>query len=98
MKFSAKKIAITLCIIFVCLVLLSSGFVVAKHGHDCIGKDCNVCCLIDAAQKILGGLLLLAVVSSIFAATVNFGIKYSLFVLKQYSQSSLILLKVKLSD
>ena len=98
MKISVKKIAITLCVIFVCLVLLSSGLIVVKHGHACIGKNCNVCCLIDVARKILAGLTLLAVASSIFAAAVKSGIRRSLFVFKQRFQSSLISLKVKLSD
>ena len=98
MKLSTKKVAITLCIIFICLFLLSTGLIVVNHGHDCIGKNCNVCCFIETARKILSGLTLLAVATSFFAAAVNSGIKHFLFVLKKYFQSSLISLKVKLSD
>ena len=98
MKSSTRKSAVVFCILFVCLVLLSSGLIFAKHGHECIENNCNMCCLIDAAQKILGGLTLLAAASSILAATVNFGVRRFLFVLKQSFQSSLISLKVKLSD
>ena len=98
MKSTTRKAAIVFSVVFICLVLFSSCLIVAEHGHDCIGEDCNICSVIDAAQKILSGLSMLAIASILFVVLFKFGFNYILISFKKYLFTSLILLKVKLSD
>lgn len=97
MNRTVKRVALIVCVVFVCLVLLASCFVFVKHGHECVGNNCNVCSVIDAVKKILDGLTVLAL-SATLLVVVQFGIdNFSLF-FKKSIVSTLISLKVKLSN
>lgn len=98
MKNAKRNAAIVFSVVFICLVLFSSCLIVAEHGHECIGDDCNICGVIDAAQKLLGGLMLLAIASILFVVLFKFGFNYIIVSFKKYFFHTLILLKVKLSD
>lgn len=98
MKHTKRSVAILFSIVFICLILFASSFIVAEYGHDCIGENCNICCVIDAAQKILGGLTLLLAASILFAVLLRFNFSYIFITFKKFIFTTLILLKVKLSD
>ena len=98
MENTKRSVAILCSVIFMCLVLFASSLIVAEYGHDCIGDNCNVCCVIDAAQKILGGFTLLLLASILFAVLLKFNFDYILITFKKFLFTTLILLKVKLSD
>ena len=98
MKNTTRKVAVLFSIMFICLVLFASCLIVAEYRHDCIGENCSICCVIDVAQRILDVSALLAVASVLFAVLLKFNFNYILVTLKKYLFSTLILLKVKLSD
>lgn len=92
-----RSSAIIFSVIFICLVLLAGCLIVAEYGHDCLGEKCNVCCVIDAAQKLLDGLTAVLLVAILFVAS-KFNFHNFLRFIKKYLFSTPILLKVKLSD
>ena len=98
MKRTKRSVAIVFSVVFICLVLFASYFIVAERGHSCMGENCQICCVVDAVQKILGGLTLLAIASILFAVLLKFNFVYILISFKKYLFSTLISLKVKLSN
>ena len=98
MNFSSKKAAIICSIVIICLVLFANCLIIVEHGHDCIGENCNVCCALDAAEKVLGGFVLLAIIYLLIAKALLRLVRHALTVFKKYFHSTLIFLKVKLSD
>lgn len=95
MNGAKRRTAIVFSIVLICLILSASCLVV--HGHECLGENCNVCCMIDAAQRLLGGMTVLAL-SILIAVLLKFCLHYFLIFIQKYPFSSLISLKVKLTD
>ena len=98
MNFSNKKAAIIYSVVLICLVLFANCLIVVGHGHDCIGENCNVCSALDAAERILGGFVLLAIIYLLIAKALLRLVRHALTVLKKYFHSTPISLKVKLTD
>lgn len=98
MNNAKRNIAIAFSVIFICLVLFAGCLIVAEHQHECIGENCNICSVIDAAQELLGGMMLLAIASILFVVLFKFGFNYLLVSFKNFLFTTPILLKVKLSD
>ena len=94
---TTKRSAIIFVIIFICLVLLAGCVIVAESGHDCIGDNCTICSVIDSAQKILHASTLLTVATA-FLGLLKFCFNFILLSNKKRLNSTLILLKVKLSN
>ena len=93
-----KKAAISLTILFVFVMLFSYIFVIAEADHECSGEDCPICEIIAIVSDTIKGLSLIGSAVVICAALV-FGIVKSLYVNNEaQSASSLITLKVKLSN
>ena len=92
-----KRTVIIFSIVFVCLVLFASCVIVAERGHDCIGDKCTVCCVIDAVQRILYSSTVLAIATVLFLV-LKFYLNNIFLSLKKHLFSTLILLKVKLSN
>ena len=93
-----KKAAISLTILFVFVMLFSHIFVIAEADHECSGEDCPICEIIAIVSDTIKGLSLIGSAVVICAALV-FGIVKSLYVNNEaQSVSSLITLKVKLSN
>ena len=93
-----KKAAISLTILFVFVMLFSHIFVIAEADHECSGEDCPICEIIAIVSDAIKGLSLIGSAVVICAALV-FGIVKSLYVNNEaQSVSSLITLKVKLSN
>lgn len=96
--FGKKNAAIVVSILFICLVLFANVLIVVQHDHVHVGENCIICCGIDAAQKLLGGFVLLTILSILFAVLMKHHFGYILRFFKKYFFSTPILLKVKLSD
>ena len=93
-----KKAAIALTILFVFVMLFSHIFVIAEADHECSGEDCPICEIIAIVWDTIKGLSLIGSAVVICAALV-FGIVKSLYINNEaQSVSSLITLKVKLSN
>ena len=93
-----KKAAISLTILFVFVMLFSHIFIIAEADHECSGEDCPICEIIAIVSDTIKGLSLIGSAVVICAALV-FGIVKSLYVNNEaQSVSSLITLKVKLSN
>ena len=92
-----KRTAVIFSIIFICLVLFASCLIVAEYGHNCIGEDCQICTVVDAAQKLLQGAKVFAIATALYFVA-KFYLSYILLFIKKYLYSSLISLKVKLSN
>ena len=96
MNGAKKKAIVICCVVLICLVLLACSVMIAGHAHVCIGATCEFCSVIDAVQKLLAGLLFLAVASILLALTL-FNVSYIQSYLKISSFFTLISQKVKLS-
>lgn len=93
-----RKTALILTILFVFVMLFSHIFVIAEADHECSGEDCPVCEIIVIVSDTVKGLSLIGSAAAICDALV-FGIVKSLYVENEAQfVSSLITLKVKLSN
>ena len=93
-----KRSALVFGTVFICLIIMTLCLVVCQLGHDCLGENCNACCAIDAASKLLGSFTLLTLASTLTAALISFGVKRFLSNFAKFFQSTLVLLKTKLSN
>ena len=93
-----RKLALLLALA-VCFVMLFSVFYIAAEAdHDCIGEDCPICYQIRVCETTLtslghGALVLAAVIALTFSAVILFSQPKT-----HLRQSTLITLKVKLSN
>ena len=93
-----RLIASVLALTAVFVMLFSACFVIAEADHDCMGDDCPICCQINLCENTL------RTVRSVAAAIIFVGF-FGLFAIampalakKQAYNTSLVSLKVKLSD
>ncbi|WP_051599147.1 hypothetical protein [Metaclostridioides mangenotii] len=101
MKKSIKiinSLAITMCIIFIVIYLLSSFYILEEANHNCVGDTCQICVHIQEVENTLkqlstglmpitGGLLFISVYLKL------------LFYANSYkATSTLITLKVRLNN
>lgn len=95
-----KKRALTVLIsaVYIFILLFSIFFIAAEANHTCCVKDsCPICCQINACKNNLknvntaGGLFFLAL-AAVFAVVLSLGIENSICL------STLVMLKVKLSN
>ncbi len=47
------RLALAICLCFVCAALLSSVYIAVETDHRCEGEHCSVCTRIHAAQDLL---------------------------------------------
>ena len=52
---SRKLTAILLASLMVLIFLFSLSFIVGEHEHECLGDTCEICEVIQVAEKNLGG-------------------------------------------
>ena len=97
MKKLVKPICVILCFLLCTSVLLSAGFVVHGHSHDCIGEDCQYCQAVSLQQELMR-LVLLGCFSASFAIVfVQMIITVSSLGGKADKERSLVACKVKLT-
>lgn len=93
-----RKAAFILTILFVFVMLFSHIFVIAEADHDCLGEECPICDVIAIVSDIIKDLSFVGA-AIIICAAITFGVIKTLLVKNETNKvSSLITLKVKLSN
>ena len=93
-----RLIAILLAIIFIFVIPFSAFFIVENENHDCEGEDCSICYQISICENVLKTV---GLISALVAFVVLFGkcvFLLSSFTIRLVCDSSLVKLKVKLSN
>lgn len=98
MNIAKRHITIILSIVFICLVLLASCLVITENRHDCLGENCTICCVVERAKAVLYAFVVLSIFSLLLPVLSKTGSNHLLLSLKHRLLSTLILLKVKLSN
>ena len=93
-----KKAALALAILFVFVMLFSHIFVIVEADHECSGEDCHICEVIATVSDTIRGLSLVGAAFTICAAIIFGIVKTFLVGNEAKTVSSLITLKVKLSN
>ena len=87
---------LTLTVIFV--MLFSVCFIIAEADHDCVGEDCPICYQINICENTLRSIGFVSA-TVIFASFLDlFAIAMPVLSKKQAYNTSLVSLKVKLSN
>lgn len=83
----------------VLFVMLSSAFYVAiEADHDCVGEDCPICCQISVCENMLKSVGLTVIILTLAAFISSIVFSMPSFAKKSTYNSSLVTLKVKLSN
>lgn len=83
----------------ICLVMLSSVcFLTACADHDCVGEECSICERIAACGTALKAFALMGIAAVTAAAVHNFAVTLSAAAGKRRGGTTLVSLKVKLSN
>ena len=96
---SKKRIsAVLIAMALVFAMLFFTFFIAAEADHDCVGEGCAVCCQISVCENVLKSVMCTLVMAAVFAA-----VGFVAFTLRNcenrdFYYSSLVSLKVKLSD
>ena len=93
-----RRIALLFAMTLVFAVLFSVVFVVAEANHDCSGEDCPICCQMTVCENTLRAAGFAAAVVFFAARIREFVLSKPALAKKQAWNSSLVSLKVKLSD
>lgn len=93
-RFLAALLAIA-----VCFVMLFSVCYIAAHAeHYCIGEDCPICYQLNVCENALKTLGVAAVVAVFTDAVIYSAVLLSAYAKKRRGGTTLILLKIKLSN
>lgn len=97
MKKFVKPICVLLCLLLCTTVLLSVGFALHGHEHDCIGEGCQYCQAVSLQQELMR-LVLLGYFSASFAIIfVQMMTNVNSFGSKANNGRTLVACKVKLT-
>ena len=95
----ARRItAILFTVLFLFIALFSRVYIVSEVNHDCVGEECPICQALTVAEEVEEGIsaaggVIIAAVAFLFAALI---LLYT--PAKNILSTTLISLKVKLSD
>lgn len=93
-----RMIAILFIMMLLFVRLFSAVFIIAESNHECTGEDCRVCYQISVCQNVLKTLSSAVVAVSIGAALTYILVCLIFTAIRTYTHTTLITLKVKLSD
>ncbi len=93
-----RKTAVFLTVLFAIVVLFSHIFTAAEADHDCSGEDCPVCQVVAAVENAFKGLSAAKVSDSSAFVLFFAAVVLVLFAADEVLRSTLITLKVKLSN
>lgn len=93
-----RFVAFTLALTFVFAVLFSVCFIIVKSEHDCSGEDCPTCCQITVCEYTLKSLCRVVTAFMLAAFMACFAFLLTVFTKNLSPNTSLIKLKVKLSN
>lgn len=93
-----RLVAIILALTVFFVMLSSVCFIVAQADHDCVGEDCPICYQISTSENTLKNLGNVAVIVA-FAALLTYSVvNLSAYAEKHSINTTLVSLKIKLSD
>lgn len=93
-----RKAAWVLTVLFVFVLLFSHLFVIAEADHECSGEDCPICEILAVVSCTIKELALIGAVAIVCAVLISAFAKVRNVGENTRSVSSLITLKVKLSN
>ena len=93
-----RVLAILLAAMVLFVMLSSACYIAIEANHDCVGEDCPICCQISVCEHTLrsAGQAVLVVILAAFIGI--FAISLPVFSKKLAYHTSLVSLKVKLSN
>ena len=93
-----RLIALLMALTVIFALLFSACFVIAEADHDCIREDCPVCCQLSICESMLKSVGQTAVPLILAACIGFFTLSLPCPAKKVADHTSLVTLKVKLSD
>ena len=90
--------AIILAVLFASVMLFLNAFAVLEADHDCSGEQCEICSVLEAVETTKKGIFYVAICAAIAVAAVFAAVLFIFYCAKQIFSSTLISLKVKLSN
>ena len=93
-----NKWALILTVLFVFAMLFSHIFVIAEADHECSGEDCHICKIIAVVSDAIRSMSLVGSAFFVCAANIFVIVKILFAEDEAKTVSSLITLKVKLSN
>lgn len=93
-----KYLAGALAVFFIIITLFSSAYIIMESGHECEGKDCHICHMIEVCENIIlhSGTFIISIstffITGLFISHLFYGQR--LF----YDNNTLISLKVRIND
>lgn len=95
---SKRLKAIILAALFASFMLFFNAFAIVEANHDCEGERCEICRVLEVVENTKKGLSFSALGAVAIAAAVFAAVLCIFYGFKQLFSSTLITLKVKLSD
>ncbi len=93
-----RIITIVLVIAFTLVMLYSTSFIVKEYGHECASEKCPICYQINVCENTLKLLSFVVGTASVLVALIYTIVRFTSSIEKDYIHTTLITLKVKLSD
>lgn len=93
-----RLLVIIFTLLFVLSLIFTFSFISANINHECIGKECQICEEIDTCEDFLKAAACTTVAAAAVTAVRKFGIVALPFFGDRVDNSTLISLKVKLSN
>lgn len=90
--------AIVLAVLFASFMILFNAFAIAETNHDCAGEQCEICRVLEVVETTKKSITYVAVSTAIALAVIFAAVSCIVYCFKQIFSSTLISLKVKLSD
>ena len=90
--------AIVLAVLFASFMILFNAFAIAETNHDCAGEQCEICRVLEVVETTKKSITYVAICASIAVAAVFAAVLFIFYCTKQIFSSTLISLKVKLSN
>lgn len=95
---AARKFALAIGLLLIFVLMGSAFYVAAEAGHECTDADCPICLSIEACESMLrqadNGVLPLAVSLVISISLILAGTK----AVSNFSQESLVSMKIRMND
>lgn len=98
MRKRRRIIAILLSILFVLSVIFTLSFIAAEADHECIGDECPICAEIQSCEDFLKTVSVAAAVFAVVSAVSKFGAVALPYFKSRAEATTLVSLKVKLSN
>ena len=95
---SKRLKAIILVALFASFMLFFNAFAIAETNHDCAGEQCEICSVLEVVETTKKGISHVVIGTAITLVIVFAAVLCIFYCFKQIFSSTLISLKVKLSN